>query len=522
MIISVLQKISVLPYKKVLLWVLSIVALIPLVLSLASSVNQPQVQANLQLYQTNLNLQAADLPYDYLSDRDNGENLKILQTTLLGQNPYSTADQQYEDTRITAEKNLALLQKKYPPELLEKTRGNPLAAEINLLKDLKLKLGIIKAYGGDTGSAFKLWAELINPLNNLVTKPYIGKNAYLLTKLWSDPPEVVSDAEARIERTFKGWFRYVTLKRLYEVQGTIEQLATLETEQVDTAINALIKLTIVSLIPVIGSLLGVGIIIVLLVQLFLRKEKALLWISQDLAWSTPWNVETLVIVFILGFFLVGQIILPLIFGLTWGLLGINPARFNLQVKAGYVFISYLVMAGISLSILYGATKPFKPLPANWFSLRWFSNWLLWGLGGYLTALPLVIIVSLINQQIWQGQGGSNPLLSLALEAQDKVALLLFGITASLAAPIFEEWMFRGFLLPSLTRYLPVWGAIGCSSLIFALAHQNLSEVLPLTTLGIVLGIVYTRSKNLLASMLLHSLWNTGTLMSLFILGSSSG
>ncbi len=520
MIISVLQKIALSPYRKAIIAVLSVIALIPLFTSLIASVNQLQVQANLQLYQTNLNLQAADLPYDYLADPDNAENLKILQTTLLGENPYRTAEQQYQDNRINAEKNLALLKKRYPASVLEKSRNNPLSAEINLLKDLKLKLGIIKAYQGNTEAAQKLWAELIDPANNPTTKPYITRNAYLLTQLWGNPPEIVADGEARIQRTFKGWFRYVTLKRLYELQGEQTKLTALETRQAATATTALLKLTIVSLIPVIASLLGMAIIIVLLVQLFWRKEKAILWLSQDLAWSTPWSIETIIIVFILGFFFVGQIILPLLFGLSWSVLSINPERFNLQIKAVYVFFSYLVMAVISLSILYITIKPFQPLSPDWFKFKWLSNWPLWGFGGYLTALPLVIIVSLINQQIWRGQGGSNPLLSLALEAQDTFALLVFGITASLAAPIFEEWMFRGFLLPSLTRYIPVWSAIGLSSFIFALAHQNLSEILPLTTLGIVLGIVYTRSKNLLASMFLHSLWNTGTLMSLFILGSS--
>jgi membrane protease YdiL (CAAX protease family) len=108
-----------------------------------------------------------------------------------------------------------------------------------------------------------------------------------------------------------------------------------------------------------------------------------------------------------------------------------------------------------------------------------------------------------------------------LEEGDPVALLIFFLTAAVAAPIFEETLFRGFLLPSLTRYFPVWGAIGLSALIFALAHLSLSEVLPLTTLGIVLGIVYTRSRGLLTSMLLHSLWNSITMIGLFILGSST-
>jgi membrane protease YdiL (CAAX protease family) len=133
----------------------------------------------------------------------------------------------------------------------------------------------------------------------------------------------------------------------------------------------------------------------------------------------------------------------------------------------------------------------------------------------------VILISAINQKIWQGQGGSNPILPVVLENQDRVALLLFFVTAAIAAPIFEELLFRGFLLPSLTRYFPIWGAIALSSLIFAVAHLSLSEVLPLTVLGMVLGFVYTRSGNLLSSMLLHSLWNSGTLLSLFILGNSA-
>ena len=93
--------------------------------------------------------------------------------------------------------------------------------------------------------------------------------------------------------------------------------------------------------------------------------------------------------------------------------------------------------------------------------------------------------------------------------------------ADIAAPVFEEIMFRGFLLPSLTRYLPVSTSIIISGFLFAIAHLSLSEVLPLATLGIILGVVYTRSRNLLAPMLLHSLWNSGTLISLFVLGSGS-
>jgi hypothetical protein len=87
-----------------------------------------------------------------------------------------------------------------------------------------------------------------------------------------------------------------------------------------------------------------------------------------------------------------------------------------------------------------------------------------------------------------------------------------------AAPLFEEVLFRGFLLPSLTRYMSAGWAIALSALIFAAAHLSLSEVLPLTLLGAILGFVYTRSRNLLSPMVLHSAWNSATMLGLFILG----
>jgi membrane protease YdiL (CAAX protease family) len=95
---------------------------------------------------------------------------------------------------------------------------------------------------------------------------------------------------------------------------------------------------------------------------------------------------------------------------------------------------------------------------------------------------------------------------------------VFFLTAAVAAPLFEEVLFRGFLLPSLTRYMSAGWAIALSALIFAAAHLSLSEVLPLTLLGAILGFVYTRSRNLLSPMVLHSAWNSATMLGLFILG----
>jgi membrane protease YdiL (CAAX protease family) len=40
-----------------------------------------------------------------------------------------------------------------------------------------------------------------------------------------------------------------------------------------------------------------------------------------------------------------------------------------------------------------------------------------------------------------------------------------------------------------------------------MAHFSVQRFIPLVALGFVMGTVYVRSKNLLSSILLHSLWN---------------
>ena len=504
--------------KQAIAFVLTIIALTPVVTALISSVNQPQIQSNIQLYQTNLNLQATTLSTDADPNSEEFANLKLIQTSLIGQDPYSTAEEQYLSAQKSAKKTITELEK----SAVNPEQKKSLEREINSLKDLELKLSLIQASQGDLDSARQIWQDIKEKSAFENYKPAVLKNALLLEGLYSEPPQIAADAEARIERNFQGWFRYTILEKLYSLENRQEDLLALEEEQSEVAANALIKLILLAFLPLIGGLIGFVLLIFLLVQWLLRKQRSLLFLDDSLAWQTKWGGETLWWGIIIGFFFVGQIVLPVIFGILSSFLSLNPEQFNLEAKAIYVVVSYLALTLSSLSVLYLAIKPFRPLPPDWFRFKLFSPWFLWGLAGYFVALPLVIIVSLLNQLIWQGQGGSNPLLTLALESQNTFALICFGFTASLAAPFFEEIVFRGFLLASLTRYLPVWGAIALSSLIFALAHQNLSEVLPLTVLGCVLGFVYTRSKNLLSSMLVHSLWNGGTLLSLFLLGSGAG
>ena len=510
--------------KRLILILLTILAIAKITLSLISSWGEPQIQSRLELYQTNLLLHATE----WKGDKAGGSNFTTARDTFLGVEPVKTAQNQYEEVLKTDRNTLEQIAAKVliPPAVAADSPRQPEGRQElqkslyqleGLIEELNLRLGILQIHQGQTETAIKTWTELINGSNNNPQHKAITETADVLIRLWQNPPVLVMNAQEQIENNLDGWFRYVSLSKLYEVQEKPEALANIQVAEQEIAEQALIKLAIVAGIPGFGFFMGVLLLIVLLGQLLIQRKDALLAQNAQLPWTTPWDAETTWQVLIVGFFFVGQFVLPLVFSL----LPLNPAGFDVREKAYYVLASYMLMAFGSLLVLYLSIKSFLPLPEGWFQFKWKPTWIFWGVGGYFVALPLVIVVSLINQKLWQGQGGSNPILPIVLEGKDGVALGIFFFTASIAAPLFEEIIFRGFLLPSLTRYFPVWGAIAASSLLFAIAHLSLSEVLPLATLGAVLGIVYTRSRNLLAPMLLHSLWNSGTLLSLFILGSGS-
>ncbi|MBD2665259.1 CPBP family intramembrane glutamic endopeptidase [Richelia sinica] len=524
--------------KRLLLIAMTLLAVGLSSISLSNSWQKPQFQSLLELYQTNIVLQAQAWQPEDSSESD----IQNFRELILGDKPLDSAQQQYQQAQQSVQGNLEKTKQKLaqlhspsttiittPKPLPEKSPATQISGQSQekqlqkslqqqekLLAELNLRLGILQATAGETEKAISSWSQL-SQTAEVDSQTELQATANVLTGIWSNPPRVLPNSQQLIQNNLAGWFRSTALIQLYQLQQRQDALTAVETERQETASAAILKLALIATIPSVTALIGSILLVFLLLQRLIKGKEAILAQNAELVWSTPWNGETVLQVFVFGFLLMGQLFIPEL--LT--LLPLPRGTGNARIEAFSVFVSYLLVATGAVSVLYLSIKRYFPLPEQWFRFSLKGNWFLWGLGGYCTALPIVVIVSLINQQLWRGQGGSNPLLQLALESRDFVALGIFFFTAAIAAPLFEEFLFRGFLLPSLTRYIPVWAAILASSVLFAVAHLSLSEILPLTALGIVLGLVYTRSRNLLSSMLLHSLWNSGTLLSLFLLGSGN-
>ncbi|MBE9063324.1 CPBP family intramembrane glutamic endopeptidase [cf. Phormidesmis sp. LEGE 11477] len=530
--------------KRIVLSVLTLLVAWVMGNSLISSLGEPQVGNQLQLYQTDLLVQASEWNGSGLPEAE----VQQFRQAVFGEDALESATEQYKEVRKDAVTSLARLQQQLqssPEPDIERAQKLMTTArsQQDLIDQIDLRLGMIEAKTGNAAEATDTWQQLAqkeskSSTNKVLTAPAL--TAATLADLWQDPPVIRSEAPDVIAANLRGWYRESALTRLYRLEERDELLAQVETTQTQTAESTLIRLSLIGLLPSLGGLLGAGLLIALIGQRLLRGKASILAIAQT-PWEVPWDWEVVWLVIVGGFLFIGQLALPLV--LQIGLLlsqggGLQTASLphlphsglaaaitvlglTSRGKALYSLVFYLLMAASTLGVLYWAIKQYLPLSKEWFRFDLASRWPLWGGGGYLVALPLMLAVSTLNQQIWQGQGGNNPILQLVLEERDPIALGMFLFTAAIAAPVFEEILFRGFLLPSLTRYMSTWAAIGLSSLIFATAHLSFSEVLPLTVLGAILGFVYARSRNLMSSILLHSTWNSITMIGLFLLGSGS-
>ena len=85
-------------------------------------------------------------------------------------------------------------------------------------------------------------------------------------------------------------------------------------------------------------------------------------------------------------------------------------------------------------------------------------------------------------------------------------LIWLGLLAVLAAPVFEEFIFRGLIFGGLRRTYGVTASMLASAAIFAIIHPPLS-VVPVFLMALCAAYVYERSRMLIAPMLVHAIYN---------------
>ncbi|MEB3322728.1 MAG: CPBP family intramembrane glutamic endopeptidase [Synechococcaceae cyanobacterium] len=185
-----------------------------------------------------------------------------------------------------------------------------------------------------------------------------------------------------------------------------------------------------------------------------------------------------------------------------------------------VLVLYLGLMSAPLLLLWLMLRhrPHRPV-GGW--LQWYWRPPASALGQaaatVLMVMPAVALTGWLIDRLWDDPGGSNPLLEQVLTSNDGRAVACLALTAVVLAPLFEETLFRGVLLPVLGERVGAGGAIVGSAGVFALAHLSLSELAPLFVLGLGLGWLRWRTGRLACCSLMHALWNGFTFVNLLLL-----
>jgi membrane protease YdiL (CAAX protease family) len=147
--------------------------------------------------------------------------------------------------------------------------------------------------------------------------------------------------------------------------------------------------------------------------------------------------------------------------------------------------------------------------------------LAWGFGFLAIALTMVLMVSLALSPFFRPQESpQRELMDLVAGTEGFLPLILLVLTISVAAPMFEEALFRGTLLPWLGYRLEkvmgvrsAWiAALLLSSLGFGFIHLQPVAMPVLSTLGLALGLAFLHTRNLWTAILVHGLWNGGVFL----------
>ena len=276
-----------------------------------------------------------------------------------------------------------------------------------------------------------------------------------------------------------------------------------------------IKILAIRLIPLVTILFGT-----LLVLKAFWKAIALKKIDWKEIEYLDFELIDMVLLIAGGFVVLGEVVSPLFSISLVELFSKNISNElsqSLKIFFGYLFMAIppLLIVFYQIKSLYGEFTFKKDyFQFNFSSIRYS---IINGVKGWLTIVPFVLLISLILNSLIDNQNGSNPLLEIVLNNKNYFSFVILFVTTTLLAPFFEEVIFRGVLLPTISRdFGIIWGII-ISAFIFALAHLSIGEMPPLFVLGIGLGITRIATGSLLSSVIMHSLWNGLTFLNLFLL-----
>ncbi|MCR4674558.1 MAG: CPBP family intramembrane metalloprotease [Lachnospiraceae bacterium] len=195
-----------------------------------------------------------------------------------------------------------------------------------------------------------------------------------------------------------------------------------------------------------------------------------------------------------------------------------------QEFAVWVSIAYAIICGIWFSVWYYQLTHNKQVKADGINVsdmaedikrerkgafegyRWtiIPGMILLAIGAqYVCSYIMNLVASLMPQWLAEYQ---KLMEGMGLDSMESYTVPLILYTVVLG-PIVEELTFRGLTFTYARRLTPFWVANIIQAVLFGVLHMNPLQGIYAAALGIIFGMIYEKSRNILVTIVLHMLFN---------------
>lgn len=268
----------------------------------------------------------------------------------------------------------------------------------------------------------------------------------------------------------------------------------------------------------VGAVVGGGAVVWALMAT--RKRRGLAIVPYEPRTPVPWNANDLVLtisfVLVLGY-IAGKTVEHFFVGQPAGAATATEFYANSAVE----------LAGLAIGIFLMRFQARATWADLGLSTRHWGRDLALGLAAFLaTVVPICGLQALLENLV----AYKHPLIEALRARPDTATLISTAVAALVAAPLFEEFLFRVLLqgwfeaIESRRRVMrlglpgegPAWWPILLSAALFAMLHIGQGPApIPLFFLALVLGYLYQRTHRIWPSLTTHFLLNAGSMLILW-------
>ncbi len=260
--------------------------------------------------------------------------------------------------------------------------------------------------------------------------------------------------------------------------------------------------TIASLLILLILSLGLLLDLALLIwKLTGKRIDILTYKTHKVSWNL-WDVCRVVILF--SFFGYMLILIEAFMAKTFPVVKNNDLRM-------IVNSSILDTLAVVFIIYFALSRHKEKLIALGISFKNFIRNVLYGIAGYIAAVPLLltilIAVSLVTDLVHYIPK-EQAVVTLFMKEKNVMFLGYTVLFAALVGPMIEELFFRGFMYNALKKRVGIFWAALVTASIFAGLHAHAVGFVPIMALGLLLVYLYEKTGTLVAPITVHIIHNT--------------